>query len=378
MKFPDNTTVLEVSMDLSRSGKELIFLNEVVRELSASYHFDDNIKALLSNAALATASEAGCLLTVNTRYKKGRTKAFDVTATHGGINHRCLDFLSKESFFIQSFLENPVSKIVDGMEKHFMPLKLMDPLLRFMLVVPIMLEKRVLGLLILLHRHEGEENHIPQFVERDSQLVGILSHQAALMIENNYLKLENQRRSLYLKTITALSQAIEAKDIYTRGHSERVAALATGLAAELKLSPDEIANINYGALLHDVGKIGISENILNKAGRLDPDEFIIMKKHPEIGANILSEVDFLEDALDVVMHHHERIDGSGYPKSLLQKEIPLAARIVGIADAWDAMTSNRAYRHAMPENMAVNQLRRGAGTQFDAYLVERFLWMVLS
>ncbi|MDA8233451.1 MAG: HD-GYP domain-containing protein [Clostridia bacterium] len=365
-------------MDFFGSGKELIFLNEVIRELSSSYHFDDNINALLINAATATISEAGCLLTVNNNYKKGRITVFEVSATYGGINHRCLDFLAKESFFIQSFLENPVSRIVDGVEKHFLPLKLMDPLLRSMLVVPIVLDKRVLGLLILLHRHQGREEHLPQFTERDSQLMGILAHQAALMIENNYLKMENQRRSLYLKTITALSQAIEAKDIYTRGHSERVAALATGLGAELKLSPDEIANINYGALLHDVGKIGISEAILNKEGRLDPEEYEIMKKHPEIGANILSEVDFLEDALDVVTHHHERIDGSGYPKALVQKEIPLAARIVGIADAWDAMTSDRAYRQAMPENMAVNQLRRGAGTQFDAYLVERFLWMVLS
>jgi len=365
-------------MDLTASGKELVFLNEVIQELGASYHFDDNLNAVLTNAALATGSEAGCILAVKPRPKKGQIRGFEVIATYGTLNHRCREFLAGESFYIQSFIENPVNKIVDGMEKHFLPLKLMDPFMRSMLVVPIRLEKRVIGLLIMLHRHQGDENHLPRFSERDSQLVAVLAHQTALMIENHHLRLENQRRGIYLKTITALSQAIEAKDIYTRGHSERVAALATGLASELGLSQDEIASINYGALLHDIGKIGISETILNKAGRLDPEEYAVMKKHPEIGANILSEVDFLEDALDVVMHHHERIDGAGYPNGLKNKEIPIAARIVGIADAWDAMTSSRAYRAAIPEHVAVNQLRRGAGTQFDPYLVERFLWKVLG
>nr|WP_238480799.1 HD-GYP domain-containing protein [Desulforadius tongensis] len=179
-----------------------------------------------------------------------------------------------------------------------------------------------------------------------------------------------------MKTISALVSAIDAKDAYTHNHSENVARVSVALAKELKVSPAEIVNIRYGALLHDVGKIGIPEKILNKTGRLNDEEFALIKTHPLIGSKILSPIDFLGRALNVVRYHHERYDGGGYPEGLKGEDIPFEARIACIADAWDAMRSHRAYRRALSFNAAVLEMEKGAGTQFDPYMVKKFIRLV--
>jgi HD-GYP domain-containing protein (c-di-GMP phosphodiesterase class II) len=151
-----------------------------------------------------------------------------------------------------------------------------------------------------------------------------------------------------------------------------------GLALARTIDPDlgNEANLGYGFLLHDIGKIGISERILNKQGPLTPSEWSVMKTHPLIGAQIVSQIRFLGDAVDVIRCHHERYDGSGYPRGLHGEEIPLSARIFAAVDAFDAMTSDRPYRQAMPVDQAVEQIMLGSGSHFDPEVVEAFLVMM--
>lgn len=180
----------------------------------------------------------------------------------------------------------------------------------------------------------------------------------------------------YLSTMKTLAFLVEAKDVGTRMHLDRThqygLALARTIDPELGARPE----LGYGFLLHDIGKIGISERILNKKGPLTPSEWSVMKTHPLIGAQIVSQIRFLGDAVDVIRCHHERFDGGGYPRGLKEDEIPLSARIFSVVDAYDAMTSDRPYRRAMPVDQAVEQIVQGSGTHFDPEVVEAFLVMM--
>ena len=179
-----------------------------------------------------------------------------------------------------------------------------------------------------------------------------------------------------LGIIVALAIAIDAKDPYTRGHSVRVAKYAAATAEELGLEPQEIENILYAGLLHDIGKIGVSEQILYKPAILDVEEWEVIKAHPITGAKILEPILSLQRITPLVRHHHERYDGTGYPEGLTRKEIPLGARILAVADAFEAMTSHRPYRRAMPPAQAAAILKEGMGRQWDAEVVKAFLKML--
>ncbi|MBI3978385.1 MAG: response regulator [Chloroflexi bacterium] len=179
-----------------------------------------------------------------------------------------------------------------------------------------------------------------------------------------------QLRNAYLATVTALAHAIDAKDAYTAGHTARVGHYAQQIARLLAPQLLEDDAFLYGLVLHDIGKIGVPDAILSKPARLTPEEYAVMKRHPAIGAQIIEPIGFLVPARPAVLHHHERFDGHGYPHGLKGLGIPLVARVIAVADAWDAMTSNRAYRKALPLDQAVAELRRGSGVQFDPALVE--------
>jgi cyclic di-GMP phosphodiesterase len=176
-----------------------------------------------------------------------------------------------------------------------------------------------------------------------------------------------------LDTVKVLAETIEAKDHYTRGHCNRVRQLATRLYERWDPSKKEIETLEYGALLHDIGKIGIPEQLLNKNGRLDDNEYRIFNSHPVIGETILATIDFFQPCLPIVRSHHERFDGSGYPDGLAGEAILPLVRIVSIADSFDAMTSTRPYRTALPIDFAVKELERGKGAQFDPEFVEIFV-----
>jgi HD-GYP domain-containing protein (c-di-GMP phosphodiesterase class II) len=177
----------------------------------------------------------------------------------------------------------------------------------------------------------------------------------------------------YQATLLALSAALDARDRETEGHSQRVTRWALAIGRQLKLSPQELTNLERGALLHDVGKIGITDNILLKAGPLTKQERALMNQHPLLGYNMLREIPFLKDALPVVLYHQEMFDGSGYPAGLRGDEIPLPARIFAVADTYDAMTSTRPYRDAMLHEEAIAEITRCRGTQFDPRVVNAFL-----
>ncbi len=209
------------------------------------------------------------------------------------------------------------------------------------------------------------------FLPDEGELLLGFAKNTALALER--MRLGQDAEKNLVNTITAFVNAIESKDRYLKGHSARVSLLAGAIAREMGLSAEEELIVCRGAILHDLGKLAIIDTILSKPGLLTAEEFGIMKDHVEVGYKILKPLCFLDREALAVRHHHERYDGTGYPDGLAGEAIPLIARIVTTADAFDAMTSHRPYRQARPFDVALAEIRRGAGTQFDPATAEAFL-----
>jgi len=192
-------------------------------------------------------------------------------------------------------------------------------------------------------------------------------------LERKVMEQSELINAMYVQSIQALIRALEAKDPYTRGHSQRVTVYSTAIARTMGLPANRVELVRRAAILHDLGKIGIPEAILNKPGRLSPEEFAAVTRHPEIAVGILRHISFFQPLLGVVLHHHERYDGSGYPEALAGRAIPLESRIMAVADTFDAMTTTRAYRKALPLADANAEVIRAAGTQLDPDVVDCFL-----
>jgi putative nucleotidyltransferase with HDIG domain len=180
----------------------------------------------------------------------------------------------------------------------------------------------------------------------------------------------HRERAAHQATIRALVQAVEIKDGYTRGHGERVGQASMMIARELGMDDERVEVLRFAGILHDVGKLGVPTRLLRKDGPLTPEERRIIELHPEYGHEMVRGISFLGEARAAVLHHHERMDGSGYPYGLVGDRIPESARVVAVADAFDAMTSTRSYRRARPVEAAVAELERCAGAQFDPRMVE--------
>ncbi|MHB1610904.1 MAG: HD-GYP domain-containing protein [Sulfobacillus sp.] len=180
-------------------------------------------------------------------------------------------------------------------------------------------------------------------------------------------------RQAYFNTIRVMLATLDAKDPYTYGHSMRVGHYGMLLAQHLEMPDDQVEGVRFAGMLHDIGKMGTPEHILNKPGRLNMDEILIMQRHPIVGSAILAQIQLQGCAAKGVLHHHERWDGTGYPDNLRGEEIPIETRIISVVDAYDAMTSDRPYRRAMPHEAAIAEIRAGAGIQFDPSIVEKFL-----
>jgi len=207
---------------------------------------------------------------------------------------------------------------------------------------------------------------------------GIILFFFPLILARRSFELYTKMRKVYLDTIRALATAIDAKDPYTKGHSERVAKMALALAQELNLPEREIEKIEYTALLHDIGKIGVDERILGKDDGLTDEEFKKIKEHTITGAKIIEPVDFLKDSYKAIYHHHERYDGDGYPDGLKEKDIPLSARIIAVADAYDAMGSDRPYRKKLSQGKIMKELTEQSGKQFDPEVVKALISILSS
>ncbi|MCI0443997.1 HD-GYP domain-containing protein [bacterium] len=199
--------------------------------------------------------------------------------------------------------------------------------------------------------------------------IGLITGMLSQKEKEAFKRLEN----LTLGVIRSLVTAIEAKDPYTKGHSVRVMQVAMILGRTMNFSPSELRRLKIGALLHDIGKIAIDLSILHKHSKLQDSEFQIVKKHPEWGVRILGEIEELKDVLPVVLHHHEKYDGTGYPSSLSKTEIPLYARIISVADTFDALTSNRPYRKALSIPDALKEIKSASGNSLDPEIVDLFI-----
>jgi len=238
------------------------------------------------------------------------------------------------------------------------------PLSSFM-AVPLTVKNRALGFIAVASLKARA-----RLEEGQRKLMKIIASRAAAAIEN--AKLFGDLQETFQQTIHGLAKAIDKMDRYTAGHSERVAKYAVYLAHRLKLSESEIEVVRQSALMHDIGKIGCVLN-LNKPGKLTDDEYETFKQHPGYGKDILTPIKFLRPLLPGVHLHHERFDGRGYPLGLESTNIPLIARIISVADTYDAMTSNRSYRRALPHEVAVAEIDRCSGTQFDPAMAQNFL-----
>ena len=202
-------------------------------------------------------------------------------------------------------------------------------------------------------------------------LLSILANQAAITLEN--VELYQNLQIFYFETVQTLSRAIDAKDTYTWGHADRSRRYTRAIAKELNLPEIMAKNIEYAALLHDLGKIGIEESILGKPGVLSSEEKESVKKHPLIGKKLLTSLSLLAPVVPMILYHHEWFNGQGYLEGLKGEEIPIGARIVALIDAWDAMTSDRLYRKALSKEKAAEEMKKSAGTQFDPQVVNAFL-----
>jgi hypothetical protein len=231
------------------------------------------------------------------------------------------------------------------------------------------------GVLIAFVENKGLEFEIfvvGGFFMVSAFIVGFLSKQRISALKAR-THMSEELNLTYTETLRALVSALDTRDTETGGHSERVTRIALSIADQMQLDPHLAQQLHWGALLHDVGKIGVPDHILRKAGPLTNEEWGIMREHPWIGFRLLEGIPFLKPALDVVLHHHERFDGAGYPDGLAGEKIPLSARIFAVADTFDAITNDRPYRKALSEQEALAEIQRCSLQQFDPQVVEAFL-----
>jgi len=258
-------------------------------------------------------------------------------------------------------LENSINRDTPFVEENF-------------IVSPIKSTKRSLGVLCLSYNSSG-------LGSADIEAVAVLSRIIGVTLDNILLFGSLKRKvqeveELLINIIKVLSNVLDAKSPWTKGHSERVNRYSRMIAEKLGLSEETKRTLEMAALLHDIGKIGMYDHILNKPDKLLPEEFEIVKMHPVKGAEILKPISHLSEVIKVIAHHHEHYNGNGYPQGLKGEEIPLLSRILQVADAFDAMTSERPYRGIPGIEMAINELRRCAGTQFDPEIVEIFISVI--
>ena len=233
------------------------------------------------------------------------------------------------------------------------------------MIAPLFNLERTIGAIVIVFKKDSD------FIRQKTlRLLHILVDFFSLSMENTYLL--NDLKSAYFDTIKAITNSIEARDPYTKGHSERVARFSKAIAEELNWEKKEIELIDWGGMLHDVGKIGISDFILKKPEKLTDNEFNMIKLHPLIGTQIIKNISFLESVIPYILEHHERFDGKGYPGGVAGKNISIKGRLLSVADSFDAMTTVRPYKKALKPENSFKEILRNKGTQFDPEIVQAF------
>jgi HD-GYP domain-containing protein (c-di-GMP phosphodiesterase class II) len=237
---------------------------------------------------------------------------------------------------------------------------------RNIICVPVRVKEKIIGVLEAINK-QGKG----KFDKEDLSLLNSLADQVAIALDNS--RLYQELEEMFFQTAESLADAIEKRDPYTGGHTQRVTLYSQAIAKRLQLKPLEKKWLKIASVLHDIGKIGIEDHILRKPEPLSPEEFDIIKRHSDMGAEIIEHIRQLRESIPGVKYHHEQLDGKGYPDGLKGEEIPILAKIVAVADTYDAMTTDRPYRKAMEKEAAIEELKRCSGTQFDKGVVEAFI-----
>jgi response regulator RpfG family c-di-GMP phosphodiesterase len=265
--------------------------------------------------------------------------------------------------------DHPLAGEVDVMEYKTSIFPELFPFEKEMILFPLKIQDAMLGL-ILISKRAAEDG----FTRSDMQVLSIIANQASVALHNSRLMKDLERG--YMNTLLSLNLVLEAKHPYTRGHTQRVTQYSLMVAKSMGLGDEEMRVIRDGSTLHDIGKVGVSEEILNKKGSLTNEELQLIRKHPIIGDEIISPIRFLAHTRPIIRHHHERIDGKGWPDGVDGRNLPLVVRLVSVTDAFDAMTSMRPYRQPLTYDRICEEMTRNSGAQFDPDVVEIMLKLI--
>jgi HD-GYP domain-containing protein (c-di-GMP phosphodiesterase class II) len=350
---------------MQRRAVQLENLIEISQNLIASLQVDVVLRSIIDRAVELLGCESGSLLLVDAETQE---LVFKVAVGPAGaklVNTR----LPPGAGIAGAVVRDGVSLIVHDAKadpRHYHEVDASTALeTRAILCVPLINKGRVLGVIELINKANG----MP-FENEDRDLLAAFAAQGAIALEN--ARLYSDLRSAFADTVRIIVNALDARDTYTAGHTGRVTEMALATAREMNWTLEQLDNLQIGAVLHDIGKIGISDSVLHKPTALTPDEYREMMRHPILGAKMLEGVAALRPMLPYILYHQERYDGLGYPFGLRGKEIPLEGRILAVADAFDAITSNRPYRQSLSEADALLEIQRNRGTQFDPDVVDAF------
>ncbi|MHB8159161.1 MAG: HD domain-containing phosphohydrolase [Thermoleophilia bacterium] len=365
-----NEEILRLFEEESARRSELAALYEISSELAtAAPKSDETLDIIVRRAAETIHSTYVCALLIENGNVVGCT-TYPVRDDIQNLDFQCIPAANLP--FLQRVIEQdePVivksSEVNDLTESERKTLTL--NLAKTICLVPMRIEEQTSG--VLLIGEMRSDNREPFTPEKLSLAKGIADQTAAAL---QRVQLFSNLEQAYLETVLTLANAVEAKDTYTKNHADNVSRMAVLVGKELGLSDNELEDIRYGGVLHDVGKIGVPDSILNKPGKLNDEEWVQMRAHAAIGADILKPIPRLTGAADIVRHHHERYDGNGYPDGLAGEDIPVGARILTTVDSYSAMVDRRSYKAARPHEDAETELRHCTGTQFDPRVVDAFL-----
>ncbi len=350
-------------LELAKGMEALRVLHEIDRMILSTLDREEMLSKVSLQIKRLIPADAGCVLLLN-----GEEKTLSVSCCWGAGLEKGEQFLLDGSPGADTFLSGKPMVRADVMEEKKMCRHdgvFKDAAIRSEILVPIMSKGAALGLIRLGSRR------VAGFTFEDTSMAEKLAYQIGIALENT--RLISDLEDMLLSTVQALSSAIDAKSHWTRGHSARVTGYALKIGKETGLSEDELEMLRLTGLLHDIGKIGISDDLLDKPGALTDEEYEKIKGHCDRGAEILAPIKQFRDIIPAIRHHHERWDGKGYPLGLKGEEIPPAARIISVADFFDSFTADRPYRKARDRELAIAELKRCSGTQFDPAMVEVFL-----
>lgn len=356
--------------EIEKKIEQLKTLIELSSLINSSLDLNDVKRKAIESATNLLNAEAGSLILID---KESGDLFFETVIGEKGDIIKGLR-LKKGEGIAGWVADNGEVLVINDVQSDNRFLKEFDKKIKFktrnMICVPLKSKDKILGVMEVLNKKDGD------FCDEDKNLFIAFANQVAIAIEN--AQLYQELKETFYSTVQALADTIEKRDYYTGEHIKRVMNYSFEIGKAMGLSKKELEDLKLAAILHDVGKIGVSDQILLKNNRLEPDEAEIMSKHAEIGAEILSHIKALKDIIPGVRSHHERVNGKGYPDGLKDDSIPIIARIIAVADAFDALTSNRPYRDAISCDEALKELEENAGIQFDKNVVDTFISLYRS